>query len=384
VKLVDNSRFEAWQVEQASAALKVLYQKVFKPSWAESWNFDLKQRAKPMQEQVPGPVVRVEAPVIENRDQLCKRLRTTLRSLHYSIRTEQAYEHWVKRFLTFHQAIPPSQITGKNVRDYLSYLAENRDVAASTQNQALNAIVFFYEKVLGVVLDDIGEFKYAKRPKRLPVVLSQREVRELFQQLKGLTRLMAGLLYGSGLRLMECLRLRVKDIDFDQKHIVVRDGKGQKDRITVMPKNFQDELLGHLKKVKKIHVQDLRQGYGQVYLPSALSRKYPNAAKEWTWQYVFPASQVGLDPKTGIIRRHHLHESVLQKAIKQASGLAGLTKPVSCHTLRHSFATHLLESGYDIRTIQELLGHKDVSTTMIYTHVLNRGGQGVLSPLDSL
>lgn len=384
LKLRDSSRFEPWQADQAAHALRVLYQKVFKASWAESWDVHVNQGAKQQQPQTPQPAICDRADAALDKDQLFKKLRSTLRSLHYSIRTEQAYEQWVKRFLTFHHAISPGQITSGNVRDYLSYLAEDREVAASTQNQALNAIVFFYEKVLGVALEEIGDFKHAKRPKRLPVVLSQGEVRKLFSHLQGLTRLMAGMLYGSGLRLMECLRLRIKDIDFDQQQILIRDGKGQKDRITVMPRNFQDELLAHLKKVKKIHEQDLQQGYGEVFLPSALSRKYPNAAKEWAWQYVFPASQVGLDPKTGIIRRHHLHESVLQKAIKQASRLAGLTKPVSCHTLRHSFATHLLESGYDIRTIQELLGHKDVSTTMIYTHVLNRGGQGVRSPLDSL
>lgn len=381
--LLDNPKIESWQVEQASGSLRVLYQQMFKASWAETWEFDVADGQRPVKAQAPEPAGAV-AKATESREQLLKRLRSTLRSLHYSIRTEQAYEQWVKRFFNFHQQIQPIEITGEHIRHYLSHLAEERDVAASTQNQALNAIVFFYEKVLGLVLGEIGDFKYAKRPKRLPVVLSQREVRGLFSQLTGLPRLMAGLLYGSGLRLMECLRLRVKDVDFDQKHIVVRDGKGQKDRITVMPQNFQQDLLTHIKEVKNIHEQDLQQGYGAVYLPSALARKYPNAAKEWAWQYVFPASRIGLDPVAGTIRRHHLHESVLQKAVKQATRQAGITKPVSCHTLRHSFATHLLERGYDIRTIQELLGHRDVSTTMIYTHVLNRGGQGVLSPLDSL
>lgn len=382
--LRDNVRIEPWQVVQASDALRILYQQLFHAAWAESWEFDEQHQARPASVQSPSEEAFAVAKATVSVEELLKRLRSTLRTLHYSIRTEQTYEHWVKRFFKFHQHIPPLQLTGEHIREYLSHLAEVREVAASTQNQALNAIVFFYEKVLGLVLGDIGDFKYAKRPKRLPVVLSQREVRELFSQLTGLSRLMAGLLYGSGLRLMECLRLRVKDVDFDQKHIVVRDGKGQKDRITVMPQNFQKDLRDHIREVKNIHAQDLRQGYGEVYLPSALARKYPNAAKEWAWQYVFPAGQLALDPVARTIRRHHIHESVLQKAVKQATRLAGLTKPVSCHTLRHSFATHLLEGGYDIRTIQELLGHKDVSTTMIYTHVLNRGGQGVRSPLDSL
>ncbi len=378
-----NPRFTPWHIEQASEALRVLYQHLFHAGWAETWEFAAGHVAEPVAAPAPESLFG-GAKGTESKEQLLKRLRSTLRSLHYSIRTEQAYEQWLKRFLNFHHHIPPLQITGEHIRDYLSHLAEEREVAASTQNQALNAIVFFYEKVLGLVLGDIGDFKYAKRPKRLPVVLSRKEVRDFFSQLHGLSRLMAGLLYGSGLRLMECLRLRIKDVDFDQKHIVVRDGKGQKDRITVMPQNFQQDLLDHIKEVKNMHEQDLQQGYGEVYLPSALARKYPNAAKEWGWQYVFPASRIGLDPVAGTIRRHHLHESVLQKAVKQATRQAGISKPVSCHTLRHSFATHLLERGYDIRTIQELLGHKDVSTTMIYTHVLNRGGQGVLSPLDSL
>jgi integron integrase len=255
-------------------------------------------------------------------------------------------------------------------------------VAASTQNQALSALLFLYKEVLGMALPWLNDMKRAKKPQRLPVVLTVEEARRVLARLDGQHGLMAGLLYGAGLRLLECARLRVKDVDFEMRQITVRDGKGEKDRVTMLPQSVLEPLRAHLEKVKVLHEHDLEDGFGEVYLPYALDRKYPKAAQEWGWQYVFPAANRSTDPRSGQARRHHVDEQSLQRAVKKAVRAAGLSKPASCHTLRHSFATHLLESGYDIRTIQELLGHKDVSTTMIYTHVLNRGGQGVVSPLD--
>ncbi|MDH4233421.1 MAG: integron integrase, partial [Nitrospirota bacterium] len=268
------------------------------------------------------------------------------------------------------------------VQEYLEYLAVVRKISASTQNQALNALVFLFKNILGEPLSEMGVFTKAKRPQHLPVVLSVAETERLLEQLSDVKGLMAGLLYGSGLRLMECLRLRVLDLDFDHSQIMVRDGKGQKDRVTILPRRYEKQLKEHLKSVKKQHDKDLAEGGGCVYLWPALERKYPKASKEWIWQYVFPSEQLSADPRSKKVRRHHLHESLLQKAVKDAARKAGMTKRVSCHVLRHSFATHLLESGYDIRTVQELLGHSDVSTTMIYTHVLNRPGLAVKSPAD--
>ena len=311
-----------------------------------------------------------------------QRLRTELRVRHYSIRTERSYVQWVRRFIAFHNLKSPRELGPEAVKEYLEYLAEVRENAANTQNQALNALVFLYDQVLNNPFGPLGDFAKAKRPQRLPVVLTIEEVDRLLAQLTGVKALMAGHLYGSGLRLMECLRLRVKDVDFAQQQIVVRDGKGQKDRVTVLPKRYEKQFKEHLEVVKAQHEKDLAQGFGEVYLWSSLSRKYPKAAKEWSWQYVFPSERFSADPRSKKIRRHHLHESVLQDAVKEASIKAGLHKQVSCHVLRHSFATHLLESGYDIRTVQELLGHSDVSTTMIYTHVLNRPGIAVKSPAD--
>jgi integron integrase len=268
------------------------------------------------------------------------------------------------------------------VTQFLTHLARDRNVAASTQNQALSALLFLYKEVLKEELGWIENVERAKRPVRLPVVLTKEEVRALFQHLHGMHRIMAGLLYGSGLRLMECIRLRVKDIDFGYANILVRDGKGAKDRITVLPINLAQPVERHLQRVKVQHEEDLEAGFGRVYLPTALDRKYPNAAREWGWQYVFPSSRLSLDPRSQIKRRHHVEEGSLQSAVKAAAGASGICKPATCHSLRHSFATHLLENGYDIRTVQELLGHRDVSTTMIYTHVLNKPGLGVKSPLD--
>jgi integron integrase len=319
-----------------------------------------------------------------NPPRLLDQVRDALRRRHYSIRTEQAYLDWMKRFILFHHKKHPRDMGAQEVERFLTHLAVDRNVAVSTQNQALSALLFLYKEVLGVQLPWLNEIQRAKKPQRLPVVLTVEEVRRVLARLDGQHGLMAGLLYGAGLRLLECVRLRVKDVDFGYRQITVRDGKGGKDRMTMLPQTAVEPLRAHLKKVKVLHEHDLEDGFGEVYLPYALERKYPDAVREWGWQYVFPALTRSIDPRTGKERRHHMDEQSLQRAVKKAVRTAGLTKPASCHTLRHSFATHLLQSGYDIRTVQELLGHKDVSTTMIYTHVLNRGGQGVASPLDRM
>lgn len=316
------------------------------------------------------------------QSKLINQLITTIRAKHYSIRTEQAYVSWVNRFIYFHRKIHPLNLGEPEISTFLNYLAVTRKVSASTQNQALSAILFLYKHVLKKDLQHLDDLIHAKRPQKLPVVFSRDEVRSILMQLEGVKWLMAALLYGSGMRLMECVRLRVKDVDFHYKQIVIRDGKGQKDRLTVLPDKITPSLEKHLKKVKFLHNKDIKDGYGQVYLPFALARKYPNANSEFGWQYVFPARKPDRDPRSGNIYRHHVDPSILQKAIKQSIRDAGIIKPGSCHSLRHSFATHLLENGYDIRTVQELLGHKDVRTTMIYTHVLQRGSKGVKSPID--
>jgi len=316
------------------------------------------------------------------KPKLLDQVRHATRVRHLSYRTEQAYVHWIKRFIFFHDKRHPSEMDETHVSEFLTFLAVKRHVAASTQNQALSAILFLYRDVLKQELGWVNNVERAKKPERLPVVFSKQEVESILLRLEGTKWLMASLLYGSGLRLMECLRLRVKDVDFEYKQIVVRDGKGQKDRITMLSVSSKESLKKHLAKVKAIHEADLKAGFGKVYLPYALHRKYPNADREWGWQYVFPATKLSREPRSWILMRHHLDESALRRAVKAAIRSAGITKNGSCHTLRHSFATHLLENGYDIRTIQELLGHKDVMTTMIYTHVLNKGGKAVRSPLD--
>jgi len=320
----------------------------------------------------------------DHKPKLLEQVRSTLRVNHYSLRTEEAYLHWIRRFILFHGKRHPVEMASAEIDRFLSHLAVEGDVSASTQNQALNAIVFLYKHVLKLDLGDFSKFTRAKRPRKLPVVLTREEVARLLDILEPPFWLMATLLYGSGLRLMDCLRLRVKDIDFSYQQIVVRDGKGNKDRVTVLPVAAIEPLRVHFQAVRELHRQDLANGLGRVWLPHALERKYPNAAREWGWQYVFPAADVSTDPRSGVIRRHHLHESLLQRAIKAAAQRAQIAKPATPHTLRHSFATHLLESGTDIRTVQELLGHEDVSTTMIYTHVLNRPGITTRSPADSL
>lgn len=317
-----------------------------------------------------------------SQPRLLDRVRDAIRTRHYSIRTEEAYVGWIRRFILFHEKRHPQDMGPSEVREFLTYLAVRQNVAASTQNQALNALVFLYKHILNVDLGDIGEVVRAKKPQKLPLVLTREETSRLLSCLTGVNWLMAGLLYGSGLRLLECMRLRIQDVDFSYRQLTVRRGKGDKDRRTMLPQSLVEPLQRQVTLVRQLHERDLAEGFGRVYLPEALARKYPSAPVQFVWQYLFPATKRANDPRSGEIRRHHLHESVLQNAVKQAVRTAGLTKPASCHTLRHSFATHLLEDGYDIRTVQELLGHQDVRTTMIYTHVLNKGGQGVRSPLD--
>lgn len=314
---------------------------------------------------------------------LLEQLRARMRRRGLSLRTEQAYVAWTWRFVRACAGRHPRDLGAREVEMFLTTLANRHHVAASTQNQALAALLFLYREVLGQELPWMDEIQRAKRPARLPTVLSRTEVATLLEQMHGSTWLMAALLYGAGLRLLECLRLRVKDVDFERREIIVREGKGNKDRYTMLPGMAIEALRAQLVETQLIHRRDVAAGFGAVWLPAALDRKYRNAAREWAWQYVFPASARSRDPRSGAMRRHHVDEAVLQRAVKAAVRRAGITKPATCHTLRHSFATHLLEAGYDIRTVQELLGHKDVATTQIYTHVLNRGGSGVCSPLDT-
>ena len=313
---------------------------------------------------------------------LLDRLRHAVRTRHYSRRTEQAYTAWVRRFIHFHGKRHPEEMSATEVSAFLTDLAVRGKVSASTQNQALSAILFLYRHVLGREMGELDSLVRAQRPRRLPIVLARDEVSQVLTRMEGAPLLMASLLYGAGLRLLECCRLRPKDLDFDRFEIIVRNGKGRKDRVTMLPENLVPDLGEHLIKVRAQHKKDLKAGMGSVELPAALQRKYPRAPWEWAWQWVFPATRFYVDQASSRRRRHHLHESVLQRAFKTALRQSDVAKAASPHCLRHSFATHLLESGQDIRTIQELLGHRDVSTTMIYTHVLNRGGRGVRSPLD--
>ncbi len=402
-KVVITWDLEDWQYFQVVESLRILF-KVVGTKWASefpwaSWHqpesrCQTELRRYSGEEEVPRATVGGEDVPFKDKMKGHKvadlygaeldKMRETIRAQHYSIRTEQSYQSWIERFITYHEYKKPGQLGAEEVKEYLSYLADVRRVAASTQNQALNALVFFYKNVLEQPLDEIGEFVRAKTPKRLPVVLTQHEVGVLFEHLKGTHWLMAGLLYGSGLRLMECIRLRAQDVDFEKRQILVRDGKGQKDRVTMLAEKYCAPLQEHMEKVKELHTEDLESGSGSVYLPPALDRKYPAASKEWGWQYVFPATKLSSDPRGGTVRRHHVSETGLQRVVKRAASAAGIVKKAGCHTLRHSFATHLLEGGYDIRTVQELLGHADVSTTMVYTHVLNRPGMVVKSPADML
>jgi integron integrase len=311
-------------------------------------------------------------------------VRDAIRARHYSRRTEESYVAWIRRFVIFHGKRHPSRMGEREIRDFLTDLAVRRRVSSSTQNQALSALLFLYKEVLRQDVSWITGIVRASKPRRLPVVLSREEVRSTLEQLDGVTWIMASVLYGSGLRLSECLELRIKDVDFERGQIIVRGGKGGKDRVTVLPDVVREPLRKHLVSVRKLYSQDVKSGPASATLPNALEVKFPNAGREWAWQYVFPASRLCTDPITGGPKRHHVHESVLQRAVKEAVRKAGIPKPGTCHTFRHSFATHLLEGGYDIRTVQKLLGHKDIRTTMVYTHVMSKGELGVRSPADSL
>jgi integron integrase len=322
------------------------------------------------------------SPPIQREKKLLDQMREALQAQHYSGRTEDTYVDWAKRYILFHHKRHPKDMGNPEVEAFITHLAIERKVAASTQNQALSAIIFLYREVLRQPLENVQAVR-ARKPEHLPTVLTKNEVMRVINAMTGIHQLMAKILYGSGLRVSECARLRVKDIDFEQHCITIRDGKGEKDRVTMLSESIFAPLKEHLERVKQIHEKDLKSGFGSVYLPYALENKFTNANREWAWQYVFPGKSITPDPRSGIQRRHHIDESSLQKAVHAAAKLAGITgKTVSCHTFRHSFATHLLQNGYDIRTVQELLGHKDVKTTMIYTHVLQLGGLAVRSPLD--
>ena len=342
------------------------------------------QRTAPPRRDSLEPEAGVEPEELEEsapKPRLLDRVRQAIRTRHYNSRTEKAYVHWTKRFIFFHDKRHPDTMGEPEIAAFLTHLANRAKVSASTQNQALCAVLFLYRHVLRRELDEM-EFVRAKRPKKLPLVLSRREVDAVFQYMEGTKGLMANLMYGSGVRLLECCRTRVKDVDLERRELTVRDGKGEKDRVTVLPETLLKPLANQIRRVRAQHQRDLRQGAGFVELPYALARKYPNAAREWGWQWVFPATRHYTHRESGQRRRHFLHESAVQRAVRQAVLASGIAKPASSHTFRHSFANHLLEDGYDVRTIQELLGHADLATTMIYCHVLNRGGRGVRSPLD--
>ena len=396
-----NPRLREWQLRQVTHAIQILFCEVLGVSWGSEldWPHWLEGgRELPVNHPtlardsmaVPGGVG--DGPP-EGRSagsrgtdgpnaEVLNRVVVAIRARRYSIRTEQAYLGWIRRFVRSCDGAAPAGVGAPEVVRFLEGLVVVRKVSASTQNQALNALVFLYDKVLEQPLGELGPFARSRRTRRLPVVVSRAEANRLLDGLGGVQQLMAGLLYGSGLRLMECVRLRVQDADFDYRQLVVRHGKGGKDRVVPLPKRFIAPLKEHLEGVRRLHEEDLADGLGEVYIPEALGRKYPRAAVEWNWQYVFPSSRISLDPRSGARRRHHIHENGLQKAVKKVCALKGINKKVNCHSLRHGFATHLLEAGYDIRTVQELLGHADVSTTMIYTHVLNTPGLAVQSPAD--
>jgi integron integrase len=393
----ENSKIQDWQFRQIVDAIQNLFA-MLKVKWLDEvdwqhWMTSVSLSAShpsiardvPAEETIARLAAHTKSGLSDVRRRhpdVLKKLLIEIRQRGYSIRTEQTYESWVARFIGYNGNRDPCDLAGDEVVTYLQHLAVHRNVAASTQNQALNALVFFYDHVLKQPLGDMGAFIRAKRPKRLPVVLSQGEMQRLLSSMSGRFRLMAALLYGTGMRLMDCVRLRVQDIDFEYRQITIRNGKGKKDRVAPLPERLLRDISAQLDEARLLHQADRDKGLGDVYLPGALARKYPNAAKEWRWQYVFPSGRLSVDPRSGDVRRHHIHENGLQKAVKKAADKAKITKRVNCHALRHSFATHLLENGYDIRTVQELLGHADVSTTMIYTHVINRGGRGVKSPLD--
>jgi integron integrase len=388
-----------WQFRQAVVAIRILFSMVKPERWGQfDWDYWIASSTSlppshPTIAREPASASaassrRLSETLVSrltggNRE-LAVALSAAIRTRGLSIRTEKSYVHWLCRFVLYCDGRPLQELGAAEVKGFLEHLAVSRNVAASTQNQALNALVFFFSHVLNRPLGEIGTFARAKRPKHLPTVLTPSEVKRVLSQLDGVHFLIASLLYGTGMRLMECMRLRVQDVDFQRNSIIVRRGKGGKDRTVPLPGCVVDGLRWHLEQVRQLHESDLAAGFGEVFLPDALAVKYPNAAREWIWQFVFPSGRLSVDSRSGKTRRHHLHEDSVQKAIRAAVATAGLDKRASCHTMRHSFATHLLERGHDIRTVQELLGHADVSTTMIYTHVLNRGGHGVVSPLDHL
>jgi integron integrase len=394
VRIGRNPNVKGWHLIQNVHALELLFTRIVKTPWASEFNWEYRKASgreleerhptlarhnSPMSVSTPAP----KEPAGDETKDWKARLVAEIRRRNYSIRTEEAYVHWAQRFLRFNQDALPEQLEAAHVAAFLSHLSLALNVSASTQNQALNALVFLYEQTLGKQLGELTELIPARKPKRIPTVLTREEMKRLIGNIKDETfALLIRLMYGTGMRLMECVRLRVMEVDFAYAQIIVRDGKGAKDRVVPLPEKCRVELKDHIEKTLAVHQDDLAQGFGEVYLPDALARKYPSASREPGWQYVFPSGKLSADPRSKVIRRHHLHESSVQKAVRRAALASGIRKKISSHTLRHSFATHLLEAGYDIRTVQELLGHADVSTTMIYTHVLNRGGKGVRSPLD--
>ncbi len=392
-KLGRNDQISDWVFRQKVEALRLLFCHLLRLAWAksfdwENWSVGAQSLGKDHPTVARSYEV-IDKSVDESENYLGKRFPDIYRKFlvavripDYSINTEKSYLGWIVRFLHFHPERHPYNCSEPEVASFLEYLAIKRKVAGATQAQALNALVFFFTKVLERPLGEIGPFKRPKQPKRLPTVLSTRELELIFSHLHGMSGLMVRLMYGTGMRIMECVRLRILDLDFEYRNIAVRQSKGKKDRSVPMPDLLIEPLQRQIRFVKEQHVRDVEAGFGTVYMPDALSRKYPKAKNELRWQYLFPAGRLSQDPRANVIRRHHIHQSAIQRVIKQAAEEAGITKRVSSHTMRHSFATHLLESGADIRTVQELLGHSDVSTTMIYTHVLGRGGMGVRSPLD--
>lgn len=380
--LNSNQYLKPFQIKQANESLLILFNEILPREWAKHWPPGTKTEQPKL---IRHEDQRNDSGQFEQmRFELLERLKNAIRTMHYSVRTEKAYLDWVSRFMYYHKTADQKQLNAHKISEFLEFLALERHVAASTQNQALNALAFFFNNVLGIDISGQLGFARAKRPQRIPTVLTREEVKTLLGRLDGIYALLAGITYGTGMRLMECLRLRVKDIDFSGNSIAVREGKGAKDRIVPLPAKYKKALLEQLEVTRKLHQQDLENGLGETSLPDALDRKYPSAGKEWPWQYAFPSDRLSVDPRSNKVRRHHIHENSFQKAVKKAVQEAGLPSGVSVHTLRHSFATHLLEAGYDIRTVQELLGHSDVSTTMIYTHVLNRPGVKVRSPADDL
>lgn len=394
-RLAREPRISDWQFRQKVDALRLLFSHLLKLPWSSEFDWQHWSAGSKALEQSHPTLLRTYEMIdkaVENPKYILgrefpeqfRKFLVAIRLPDYSVNTERCYLGWINRFLYFHKEKHPCDCMESDVASFLEHLTLKRKVSGATQAQALNALVFFFARVLEQPLGDIGPFKRPKKPKRLPTVLSSQEVKALLRNLTGNNRLMVYLMYGSGMRVMECVRLRILDLDFDYKQILVRSGKGNKDRSVPMPGSLSDALQAQVERVKQIHEEDLAAGYGSVYLPGALARKYPNAEKELRWQYLFPASRIAQDPRTGSVRRHHIHQSVIQRCIKQGAEQIGINKRVTSHTMRHSFATHLLETGTDIRTIQALLGHADVSTTMIYTHIAGVSSHGARSPLDRL